>query len=98
MNLHADEGVQIGGVGFLLSLYNKIFPVHARPLNIFSSHRLTQRYSQLLISKNVFYMYFQDISIAILIHLYDFNVRITVLMLHNTKQMQVYGGKFSLHI
>ena len=43
-------------------------------------------------------MYFQDISIAILIHLYDFNVRITVLMLHNTKQMQVYGGKFSLHI
>jgi hypothetical protein len=36
-------------------------------------------------------MYFQDISTTIMIHVYDFNVYFPIIMLHNTKTMQVHG-------
>ena len=43
-------------------------------------------------------MYFQDIYTTIMIHVYDFNVYFPLIMFHNTKTMQVHGGKFSLQI
>jgi len=36
-------------------------------------------------------MYFQDISTRIMILVYGFNVYFLVIMLHNTKTMQVHG-------